>query len=70
EEATTPLSVVLDSHDVGDLVFLIGPEGGLTAQEVEMSNMTPARLGPQILRTETAGVTAAALGAWHLGRLG
>lgn len=40
--------------------LLIGPEGGLTEQEVEQATqkgLTPIRLGPRILRTETAGPT-------------
>lgn len=71
EEATAPLSEVLANHPVAtDLTLLVGPEGGLTREEVQASGLTPASLGPRILRTETAGVTAAALGAWHLERLG
>lgn len=70
EEATAPLSEVLTACPKGDLTLLVGPEGGLTREEVEASGLTPASLGPRILRTETAGVTAAALGSWHLGRLG
>lgn len=70
EEATTPLSSVLADLPESDLTLLVGPEGGLTRGEVEASGLTPASLGPRILRTETAGVTAAALGSWHLGRLG
>lgn len=70
EEATAALSTVLANHPEGDLTLLVGPEGGLTREEVEASGLTPASLGPRILRTETAGVTAAVLGSWHLGRLG
>lgn len=70
EEARVPLSTVLTNHPKADLTLLVGPEGGLTREEVETSGFTPASLGPRILRTETAGVTAAALGSWHLGRLG
>lgn len=39
--------------------LLIGPEGGLTDSEVKLAiekGMTDTRLGPRILRTETAGV--------------
>ena len=44
--------------------FLIGPEGGLTPAEVDAARaagMTAMRLGPRILRTETAGVAMLAL---------
>ena len=41
--------------------LLIGPEGGLSDQEVALAKETGylgLRLGPRILRTETAAVTA------------
>ena len=43
------------------LAFLIGPEGGLSDAEVELAHSAgfqPARLGPRVLRTETAPVVA------------
>lgn len=43
------------------LAFLIGPEGGLTETEVAQAmaaNFAPARLGPRVLRTETAPIVA------------
>lgn len=43
------------------LAFLIGPEGGLSDAEVEQakySGFQAARLGPRVLRTETAPVVA------------
>ena len=46
--------------------LLIGPEGGLAAEEIERARsvgFAAVRLGPRILRTETAGV--AALAAIH-----
>lgn len=57
-----PVAEPLASHATPDtLVFLIGPEGGLTDAEVEQARMAgfqPARLGPRVLRTETAPVVA------------
>lgn len=44
--------------------LLIGPEGGLTDQEVEQAvnaGLTAIQLGPRILRTETAGPTVLAI---------
>lgn len=41
--------------------LLIGPEGGLEDAEIERavgSGYTPVRLGPRVLRTETAGIVA------------
>ncbi len=43
------------------LAFLIGPEGGLSDAEVDQAkgaNFPAARLGPSVLRTETAPVVA------------
>jgi len=40
------------------IYLLVGPEGGLTAQEVEQAcqkGLTAIQLGPRVLRTETAG---------------
>lgn len=52
---------------------IIGPEGGLTDGEVALlrdAGATCVSLGPTILRTETAGVVAAALAIHSLGGLG
>ena len=51
------------------LDVLIGPEGGLTADELASAleaRLTAVRLGPRVLRTETAGpaVLAAAAALW------
>lgn len=48
----------------GDLIVLIGPEGGLTEDERRAAcgqGFTALRLGPRVLRTETAAVAALAL---------
>jgi 16S rRNA (uracil1498-N3)-methyltransferase len=48
----------------GDLELLIGPEGGFESAELELaqrSGFTALRLGPRVLRTETAGVAAIAI---------
>jgi 16S rRNA (uracil1498-N3)-methyltransferase len=45
----------------GAICLLIGPEGGLTANEIDLAasqNFTPVRLGNRILRTETAALAA------------
>jgi len=44
-----------------DVELLIGPEGGLDDDELQaavMAGFTPVKLGPRILRTETASVVA------------
>lgn len=57
-----PVATPLTAHPrPSQLAFLIGPEGGLTDAEVELANgngFLPARLGPRVLRTETAPVVA------------
>ena len=48
----------------GDLVVIVGPEGGLTDEENAAFckvGATPRRLGPTVLRTSTAGTVAAAV---------
>ena len=47
----------------GPVVLLCGPEGGLAPEErqdAERARFIPARLGPRVLRTETAAVAALA----------
>ena len=56
-----------------DIGVVIGPEGGMSAAEVEALaalGAKPLRLGPRILRTETAAVTACALAMLLWGDLG
>jgi 16S rRNA (uracil1498-N3)-methyltransferase len=46
-----------------DIVLLVGPEGGLAPreqQDAKAAGFTAVRLGPRILRTETAAVAALA----------
>jgi 16S rRNA (uracil1498-N3)-methyltransferase len=60
-----PVAAPLESHArPQSLAFLIGPEGGLSEAEVEQARATgfhAARLGPRVLRTETAPVVALAV---------
>ena len=59
EEATVPLAA-LDVPDDGDVVIVIGPEGGIAPDELTAFGVEPVRLGDTVLRTSTAGVAAAA----------
>jgi len=55
------------------VAVVVGPEGGLTADEVAAltsAGAVPVTLGPTILRTETAGIVATALVCAALGGLG
>lgn len=49
---------------ITDITVLIGPEGGLTDSEQDLARtagFTPVRLGPRVLRTETAAIAALTL---------
>jgi 16S rRNA (uracil1498-N3)-methyltransferase len=60
ESAATPLATVDVPHD-GDVVVVVGPEGGITDDELAAFGSAPYRLGRSVLRTSTAGVAAAAI---------
>jgi len=50
--------------DSGDLLVVVGPEGGITEQEsaaFRHAGATACSLGPTVLRTSTAGTVAAAV---------
>lgn len=56
--------------DIKEIIFLIGPEGGFTDEEVGMAlkkGFTSVGLGPRILRTETAAITALSILQYELG---
>jgi 16S rRNA (uracil1498-N3)-methyltransferase len=63
EEATMPI----DAADVpveGDVVVVVGPEGGISPEELAAfadAGATAYRLGPTVLRTSTAGPAALAV---------
>ena len=59
EEAKTPLAS-LELPAEGDIVIVIGPEGGIAPAELAAFAAEPIRLGNTVLRTSTAGVAAAA----------
>ena len=63
ESADEPLAGI-DIPDTGDVVLVVGPEGGLS--DAERAHLTRlgarlARLGPTVLRTSTAGPVGAAV---------
>ncbi|MEU4602200.1 16S rRNA (uracil(1498)-N(3))-methyltransferase [Kribbella sp. NPDC023972] len=58
EEAKTPLAG-LEVPAEGDIVIVIGPEGGISPAELTTFAVDPVRLGDTVLRTSTAGVAAA-----------
>lgn len=61
--AATTLPQALSGPAVTDIELLIGPEGGLTGEETALATnlgFSAVRLGPRVLRTETAGLAAIA----------
>ena len=71
----TPLRRLLERLEPGPrrVSVIVGPEGGLTADEVALARgagYTPVTLGHRILRTETAALTIVALLQFTLGDLG
>jgi 16S rRNA (uracil1498-N3)-methyltransferase len=70
EEAAERLATA-DLPTTGDVVLVVGPEGGVTAEEVaafRAAGARPVRLGDSVLRTSTAGVAALAVLSARLGR--
>ncbi|MEV0149226.1 MULTISPECIES: 16S rRNA (uracil(1498)-N(3))-methyltransferase [unclassified Nonomuraea] len=70
EEAAEPLSRLETPAD-GDVVMVVGPEGGVSEEEVarfRAAGAVPVLLGPTVLRTSTAGVAAAAVLMARTGR--
>jgi 16S rRNA (uracil1498-N3)-methyltransferase len=71
EEAASPISALRPPR-AGEIVLVVGPEGGITDEELAAFAAAGAgtvRLGPTVLRTSTAGVAAtsvlmAATGRW------
>ncbi|MGY3565920.1 16S rRNA (uracil(1498)-N(3))-methyltransferase [Sinomonas sp. RB5] len=77
EEASESLTGILRGVAPGDgegeILFIVGPEGGISRAELERFVQAGARLallGPHVLRSSTAGPAALALAGEHLGRWG
>jgi 16S rRNA (uracil1498-N3)-methyltransferase len=63
EEGERPLMDV-DVPTSGNLVLVVGPEGGITPEELDAfaaEGGQPVRLGPEVLRSSTAGPAALAV---------
>ena len=70
EEATARLATAV-LPAAGEIVLVVGPEGGISDAEraaFEQAGATAVRLGREVLRTSTAGVAALAVLCARLGR--
>ncbi|WP_433050720.1 16S rRNA (uracil(1498)-N(3))-methyltransferase [Dactylosporangium sp. CS-033363] len=67
EEASVPLSAV-PLPASGEITLVVGPEGGVAPEELDAIGGTAVRLGPEVLRTSTAGAAAVAALSVRLGR--
>lgn len=64
--ASTPLTEL--ELDGRDLLLVAGPEGGIAPEELDLLGGERVRLGPEVLRTSTAGPAAIAVLNAMLGR--
>jgi len=59
--------------EINTLGIVIGPEGGFAVEELDLAvqaGAVPVTLGPRILRTETAALTAVTICLYELGEMG
>jgi 16S rRNA (uracil1498-N3)-methyltransferase len=59
-----PRSLAAAAHGLESVEMLVGPEGGLEAEEREAAfaaSYHPCRIGPRVLRSETAAIVALAV---------
>ncbi len=73
EDAALPLPELLPQQPPKRIAVVVGPEGGLTATEAEQGRVAgyqAVRLGPRILRTETAGLAIMSILQYLYGDLG
>jgi 16S rRNA (uracil1498-N3)-methyltransferase len=72
EEGGSPVTIA-DAPDGGEFIIIVGPEGGLTADEVALAagaGLKVATLGPRTLRAETAAIAALSVAQFICGALG
>lgn len=70
--ASQPLTALAERvRAASEVLLVVGPEGGIAPPEIDRlaeAGAVPARLGPEVLRTSTAGPAALAVVAALLGR--
>ena len=72
EEAKSLSTAVSEAPDPKDVVLIIGPEGGLSPEEVDYARgkgLEPVSLGRRIFRAETAGIAAVSALMFALGEM-
>jgi 16S rRNA (uracil1498-N3)-methyltransferase len=70
-EAATERLTAADLPSGGEIVLVVGPEGGISDAEVDVfaaAGAVAVRLGDSVLRTSTAGVAALSVLSTRLGR--
>ncbi|TAL41231.1 MAG: 16S rRNA (uracil(1498)-N(3))-methyltransferase [Salinibacterium sp.] len=70
-EPTAPSALSALEPDGRDIVLVVGPEGGIAPQELDVftaAGASTVRLGAEVLRTSTAGPAAIAVLSVKLGR--
>jgi 16S rRNA (uracil1498-N3)-methyltransferase len=70
EESAKPLEEVLPQMPPQRIAVVVGPEGGISQQEADQARAEgyqAVRLGPRILRTETAGLAIMAILQYRYG---
>jgi 16S rRNA (uracil1498-N3)-methyltransferase len=67
-ESATAALAALELPAAGEIVVVVGPEGGISDAELAAFGIEPVRLGDPVLRTSTAGAAALAVLSARLGR--
>ena len=65
------MTTTFDPADARDILLVIGPEGGIAGEELDLlagAGAEIVRLGSTVLRTSTAGPAALALVSAAIGR--
>ncbi|MCD8198892.1 MAG: 16S rRNA (uracil(1498)-N(3))-methyltransferase [Phascolarctobacterium sp.] len=73
EDQTSLKKALCKAKPVKELMLIIGPEGGISEQELQQAKdagAVPVTLGKRILRTETAGLVVMAAVFYEMGDLG
>jgi 16S rRNA (uracil1498-N3)-methyltransferase len=73
EESNTVALACSGKQGINNIALLVGPEGGFNENEVDRARnagIDTVKLGPRILRTETAGMVLTVMLMYLFGDLG